>query len=161
MGIGRSNFGGDDVKTFPLIRVNLASDGCGTMPRTILTDKTLPIQTAAPADGCGHCPQGNGDGGDHLGCHFAQAVPPAAPPTAPQLSGPADVLARLMSALAGQPGFEAGTTGLVRALKVQPGEVELQLTVDRRCGGAELSDTAFQTLRGLLPDTDIYVLNAR
>jgi hypothetical protein len=35
--------------------------------------------------------------------------------------------------------------------------VELQLAVDPRCGGAELADAAFQTLRRLLPDTDIYV----
>jgi hypothetical protein len=36
--------------------------------------------------------------------------------------------------------------------------VELRLAVPTDCGGALLADTAFQTLRGLLPDTDIYVL---
>ena len=28
------------------------------------------------------------------------------------------------------------------------------------CGGAEFAETAFDTLRGLLPDTDIYVVAA-
>ena len=65
-----------------------------------------------------------------------------------------------MAALAQRLGFEPGTVGLVRALHVQPGEVELRLAVHRHCGGAELADTAFQTLRGLLPDTDIYVTHA-
>lgn len=116
--------------------------------------KTIPIQGAAPAGVCGHCPHGSGNDGPD--CHAA----PALPWVAPQLSGPADELVRLLAALAHQPGFEAGTTGLVRALRVQPGEVELQLTMGRHCGGAELADTAFQALRGLLPDTDIYVMHA-
>ena len=96
-------------------------------------------------------PGSNGD----TGCHPA----PAWPLAAPQLSGPADELARLLAALADQPGFQAGTAGLLRTLKVQPGEVKLQLTVGRHCGGAELANTTFQALRRLLPDTDIYVLN--
>ena len=123
----------------------------GTMSTTT---KTFLIQGSAPAGGCGHCPHGSGS--DDTGCHPAPALPWATP----QLSGPADELARLLAALAHQPGFEAGTTGLVQALKVQPGEVELQLTVGRRCGGAQLADTAFQALRRLLPDTDIYVMHA-
>ena len=137
-----------------MIRVNLASADAGTLLPMTCAVKTIPIQGAAPAGACGHCNHGNAD--DNTSCHFARALPP----TAPHLTGPADVLDRLLAALARQPGFEAGTTGLVRALKVQPGEVELQLSVGRHCGGAELTDTAFHTLRGLLPDTDIYVLHA-
>ena len=125
------------------------------MATTTLTPTlTIPIQGTAPAGACGHCLHGSGS--DDTGCHPALAWPAAAP----QFSGPAEQLARLLAALAHQPGFEAGTTGLVHALRVWPGEVDLQLTMGRRCGGAELADTAFQALRGLLPDTDIYVLNA-
>ena len=45
-------------------------------------------------------------------------------------------------------------------LRVLPGEVELQLALSRRCGGNDLAERAFQTLRSLLPDTDIYVTPA-
>lgn len=126
------------------------------------TSKTIPIQAAAPAGGCGHCPHSSGSSSGHSSRSAGADCPvaPASPGAAPQLSGPADELARLLAALARQPGFEAGTSGLVRALRLLPGEVELQLTVGRHCGGAELADTAFQALRGLLPDTDIYVMNA-
>jgi hypothetical protein len=53
------------------------------------------------------------------------------------------------------------TSGLVRALHVADGEVELQLALRADCGGAALADSAFHALRALLPDTDIYVLPAR
>ena len=49
--------------------------------------------------------------------------------------------------------------GGVRALRVQAGEVELTLDYGRGCA-SDLAERAFQTLRGLLPDTDIYVLPA-
>jgi len=76
---------------------------------------------------------------------------------APQLSGPADEVQRLLGALGRQLGYPADGAGLVRVLRVQPGEVDLQLAVAHCHGGAALCDSAFQTLRGLLPDTDIYV----
>lgn len=75
-----------------------------------------------------------------------------------QLSGPADQLARLMAALTTQLGCAPDGAGLVRSLRLLPGEAELRLAVPAHCAGAVLADTAFQTLRGLLPDTDIYVL---
>jgi len=78
----------------------------------------------------------------------------------PELTGPADELARLLQALTPVLGA-LETSGLVRALHVQDGEVELQLAVRADCGGAALADDAFHTLRKLLPDTDIYVLPAR
>ena len=77
---------------------------------------------------------------------------------APQLSGPADQVARLMAALAAALGGAPDGAGLVRSLCLQPGEVELRLAVLPHCGGAVLAEAAFQTLRGLLPDTDIFVL---
>jgi hypothetical protein len=51
----------------------------------------------------------------------------------------------------------AGASGLVRALRLEDGEAELILTLAPRCGGQVLADCAFQTLRRMLPDTDIYV----
>jgi hypothetical protein len=70
-----------------------------------------------------------------------------------------------MAALGERLGFAAdgdlpAGAGWVRALHVQPGEVSLQLALDRSCGGATFADTAFQTLCRLLPDTDIYVTHA-
>jgi len=69
-----------------------------------------------------------------------------------------------MAALAPRLGFTAEAVqtaaGLVRSLRVQPGEVTLQLAVGRQCGGRALAEAAFETLRGLLPDTDIYVTHA-
>lgn len=116
--------------------------------------RTIPIQSAA-APGCGHCLHGD-DGQPVCRAVQGQAV------EAPQLNGPPAELQRLMTALAPVLGFgaESGAqagAGLVRALNVLPGEVELQLAVARHCGGARLADSAFETLRSLLPDTDVYV----
>lgn len=81
---------------------------------------------------------------------------------APELSGPRDQIDRLMSALAGALGFrlDAEEAIPVAALHVEPGEVALTLTVAPHCGGAGLAAQAFDTLRALLPDTDIYVRHA-
>lgn len=117
--------------------------------------RTISIQNAVPDSGCGHCLQG-ADGEP-----VCRSVPVDAG-EAPRLSGPDDELRRLLAALAPVLGFGSASgprtgAGLVRALLVQPGEVELQLAVGRQYGGAALADSAFETLRGLLPDTDIYV----
>jgi hypothetical protein len=118
---------------------------------------TIPILPAdpgcAPAAGCGGCVRGTSAGPICL----ATLGEPCAAPT---LTGPADELARLLTALTPVLGA-LESSGLVRALTVQDGEVELQLALRADCGGAELADNAFQVLRGLLPDTDIYVLPAR
>ena len=78
---------------------------------------------------------------------------------APQLSGPPEQVQRVMDALElalatpDQPGAD-----LVHALRLVPGEeAELTLNVAPHCSGMDLADRAFQTLRALLPDTDIYV----
>lgn len=106
-----------------------------------------------PVPGCGGCQHSAGSGpvcrsmlGEACG--------------APLLTGPADELARLQRALTPVLGALA-SSGLVRALRVQDGEVELQLAVGADCGGAALADDAFHALRRLLPDTDIYVQLAR
>ena len=113
--------------------------------------KTIRIQHTCTAVGCGNCHREPG------AAPVCRAALNAAW-VAPEFSGPADVVARLMAALASPLGFQPDTAGagVVRALRVQPGEVELQLAVGG-LRGAELLDLAFRTLRGLLPDTDIYV----
>lgn len=116
--------------------------------------RTIAIHAADPAAGAPACG----------GCLHDVARGPVCramvdqPCQAPQLSGPADQLARLMAALVAALGCAPDGAGMVRSLRLQPGEVELRLAVPPHCGGAELADAAFQTLRGLLPDTDIYVL---
>jgi hypothetical protein len=112
------------------------------------TDKTIPIHDAALHAACGSCGQSP--------CQTSarSAI------EAPQLSGPTDELRRLLTALAPPMGFASDdlkAAGLVRSLQVQPGEVSLTLAVSRHCGGQDLAELAFQTLRALLPDTDIYV----
>ena len=146
---------GRSVKIHPVIRVNLLSADTGNMPRMTWADKTIPIQGGTTHAGCNACLQTEAG----PACHAVGPVA-AAPP---RLVGPTAELQRLMAALAPCLGFEmtpdAGA-GLVRALAVLPGEVTLELAVSRHCGGQGLVDTAFQTLRTLLPDTDIYVTAA-
>ena len=58
------------------------------------------------------------------------------------------------------PGAGRGIVDLqwVRALRIEDGEAELTLSFAPRCGpGKALSESAFQTLRRMLPDTDVYV----
>ena len=134
--------------------VKASSGGGGKMTGMQDTAKIIAIHDASPVvavPACGGC------------LHDAARGPVCRalvdePCHAPQLSGPADQLARLMAALTSQLGCAPDGAGLVRSLHLQPGEVELRLAVPAHCAGAELTDTAFQTLRGLLPDTDIYVL---
>lgn len=118
---------------------------------------TIPILPASagtqPAAGCGGCLHGGSAGPV---CRSVLGEPCEAP----ALSGPADALALLRRALAPVLGA-LETSGLVRALHVQDGEVELRLSLRADCGGAALADSAFHALRGAMPDTDIYVLPAR
>jgi hypothetical protein len=114
---------------------------------------TIAIHNANPAPGCGSCLHTTGSG------PVCRAMVGEAC-DAPQLTGPADELARLQQALTPVLGA-LQSSGLVRALHVQDGEVELLLAVRADCGGAALADDAFQALRSVLPDTDIYVQLAR
>lgn len=115
----------------------------------------IPIASQSAAAGCGDCLHDEVNG---TICRSLLGQSCAAP----ELSGPRDELTRLMVALgpllsvpdASRP---SGRSSLVRSLHVSPGEVALQLSVAADCGGAALADSAFQALRGLLPDTDIYV----
>ncbi|MDT7834354.1 hypothetical protein [Aquabacterium sp. OR-4] len=111
----------------------------------------IPIHAAEPSRGCAACLQASSG----PVCRSALGEPCGAP----RLSGPAAELHRVMQALQQSLGLpiSGDDNRVVRALTLGDGEAELQLAVDPRCGGAELADTAFQTLRRLLPDTDIYV----
>ena len=103
--------------------------------------------------GCSACAPG-GDAGNCL----TEGLPRCG---SPRLSGPSAELQRLLAAveadLAQHIAEPAGASGLVQSLRLEVGEAELTLTVAPRCGGQLLADCAFQTLRRMLPDTDIYV----
>jgi hypothetical protein len=113
---------------------------------------TIPIK---PADPAGHA---CGD------CHATPSGPVCSasgksPVGAPTLIGPAAEVQQLLNTLSAECQGQRLADAVV-ALRLEPGEVELTLSVPPRCGGAELADQAFKTLRRLLPDTDIYVTHA-
>lgn len=86
--------------------------------------------------------------------------------TLPQrFEGPPELVRQLVTeldaALAVQRADDPDVThSLVHSLCLADGEAELTLAVATRCAGAQLVDAAFQALRRLLPDTDIYVTAA-
>lgn len=81
----------------------------------------------------------------------------------PQLAGQHDTLARVLHELnrhVVDPDAGRGIVDLqwVKSLRIEDGEAELTLGFAPQCGpGKDLSESAFQTLRRLLPDTDVYV----
>lgn len=92
------------------------------------------------------------------------------PPGQVRWNGPADQVAQVLAALrrdldglaAPAPGAPAWPVeALIHRLNLGADEAELVLAVAPHCGGAQLAQTAFHTLRRLLPDTDIYVTHAR
>jgi len=120
--------------------------------------KSEPLSEASA--GCGACFHSS------MGpvCHSACEHPLE---TVPALSGPSDTVQRVLHALEhalgplqGQNETTNSALALVRSLHLADGEAELTLAVAPRCGGALLADAAFDTLRRLLPDTDIYVRHA-
>ena len=117
---------------------------------------TIPILNLATAGhaGCGAC--ASADSGPV--CRGASAGDDA--PT-PLLQGPAVDLQRLMQGLADALGFDVAwpQQAGIRGLQVLPGEVTLTLAVPAGCA-SPLADAAFQALRGLMPDTDIYIAHS-
>lgn len=83
----------------------------------------------------------------------------------PRLSGRDDLLGRVLRELNAHvvdPGTRRGVVDLqwVRALRIDDGEAELTLSFAPQCGpGKGMAEAAFETLRRLLPDTDVYVRN--
>jgi hypothetical protein len=116
---------------------------------------TILIQPTEGQASCGGCARP-----DASAACPAHAVQPC---EATELVGPGEELQRVLAALAQRPGFAADAPQLVgvRALRLEAGEAELQLAWPAHCGGAAFADTAFDTLRQLLPDTDIYVTHRR
>lgn len=113
-------------------------------------------------------------GGETIWMHSAQsrAAPgvcgAAAPDRGfgpPALAGDAGELARVLRALHGVPfaadGADLVDAGQVRGLHIAGGEAELTLAFPRGCGALRVAaEQAFQVLRQVLPDTDIYVRHA-
>ena len=126
------------------------------MPCMGYAAKTIAIHRATAQPGRGACLHDSGT----PACRATLGEDCAAP----RLQGSPHDLRRVMSALGPALGFAADAAdagaGVVVSLSVQPGEVDLCLAASLHCGGAALADAAFQTLRGLLPDTDIYVNSA-
>jgi len=119
----------------------------------------IPIQPVADAGAaaCGGCQPG--DPPAH--CHAGLGVPCATP----RLTGRSELLGRAMDSLRRVMDPERGRSlvdlQLVQALHVDDDEAELTVTFPRGCGSARLlAEEAFQSLRGALPDTDIYVRHA-
>lgn len=82
----------------------------------------------------------------------------------PQLEGPADTLQRVMAAVAAAVQAPGGPIDAdqplgawLRVLRLRGDEAELQLAAELGCRGDLALQLAFDVLRGLLHDTDIYV----
>ena len=117
---------------------------------------TIWMQPATPDAGCGGCL--TSDSGPRCRSHVTGEAC-----AHPQLAGQQGLIAQVLQALNRQvvdPDAGRGIVDLqwVRALRIEDGEAELTLSFAPVCGPAqELSESAFQTLRQLLPDTDVYV----
>lgn len=116
---------------------------------------TIPIHPASSA--CGGCV--STEGGAACRSHVGQ------PCLAPRLTGPHALLCQALEALRGVVDPESGRNlvdlQLVQALRIEGGEAELTLAFARGCGANRLmAEDAFQVLRRLLPDTDVYIGHA-
>lgn len=115
---------------------------------------------AAAHAGCGGCV--HDDAAPRCRAHVD-----GSPCAHPQLAGRNDQLRRVLDALdeaVRDPDTGLGVVQLqwVRALRIGDDEAELTLAFNADCGpGQTMSEAAFQTLRRLLPDTDVYVRHAR
>jgi hypothetical protein len=67
------------------------------------------------------------------------------------------VVSALQVALGEQAGLHEPLEAWLRELHLSDDEAELSLAPGLPCCGMSLAQAAFDTLRGLLPDTDIYV----
>lgn len=120
------------------------------MKHAVVPIQSLNIREAVGGHGCDACREGS-MGPD---CKFTLGPRSAAP----VLLGPEAEVQAVLQALSQALGRgQLDGTHWVQSVTVQTGEVEVVLTADSRCAGLELSDDAFQALKRLLSDTDIYV----
>jgi len=124
----------------------------GQAPHTVWLQPTV----APPAGGCSGCVS-------TASGPVCRSALPGEPCVAPELKGDSETLNRVMMALNAEVKDDTTGRGIVdlhwvKALRIGNGEAELTLSFAPACGpGKELSESAFQTLRRLLPDTDVYV----
>jgi hypothetical protein len=89
----------------------------------------------------------------------------AEPVPQPRLQGPADALQQVLRALrtvADDRGGNLVDRHWIRSLSLADGEADLTLTLSARSAeGRRLCERAFDELRRLLPDTDVYVHHGR
>ena len=120
---------------------------------------TLWLRPAEPSTvGCADCGlagHGPADHG-HLG---------GQPCLDPEFKGAESSLRRVIESLRDVVDPDAGDSivdlHLVKSLRIEDGEAELTVTFPRGCGNAsQIAEDAFQAMRRLLPDTDIYVRHA-
>ena len=85
------------------------------------------------------------------------------PCLSPVVEGPAEKVREVIGALnleVVDPTLQRGMVDLhmLRSLTIANGQADLTVTFAPSCGGGrQMTEAAFQTLRRLLPDTDIYV----
>lgn len=126
----------------------------GERPHSTVWLQTEP-QPQAGCEGCGTTHDGPS-------CRAGLGGEPC---LAPQFVGTATALGRVLASLRGVVEPERGGNlvdlHLVKSLRIEDGEAELTVTFPRGCGSAKLlAEGAFQAMRRLLPDTDIYVRHA-
>lgn len=91
----------------------------------------------------------------------SEAVAALAVTVEPVLQGPHDGLQRVLGALGSSIQSAFGRPvppgEWLQALELGDGEASVQLRRDLGCRTKDVAGTAFETLRRLLPDTDIYI----
>jgi metal-sulfur cluster biosynthetic enzyme len=143
-----------------LILVKSGGGACGHHARMALADTTIrihPAEAAAAPAPCGGC-VGADSGAAGTTCRAVYGQPCLAP----ALRGDTRQLAQALQALRQVVDVESGGNlvdlHLVQSLHIEDGEADLRLTFPRSCGPSRLmAEEAFQVLRRLLPDTDVYV----
>lgn len=112
---------------------------------------------AAAASGC--APSACSACGQALAGESACYTPLGEDCLATVLSGPADQLKRVLDALGQRLGFapDRPELGGVRGLQIDGDEVVLRLALPTDGSAPARAEAAWDTLRALLPDTDIYV----
>jgi hypothetical protein len=133
-----------------LISVNLLATRVFKLRIMATVDTTVWLKSAD--QGCGHCVPSVG--GRICVGDYGQVC------ARPVLAGDPLLLRRVLLALRAVADDQGNLVDgqRIRTLHATDGEVELTLTVPAGCGPATvLVDDAFQVLRRLLPDTDIYV----